>query len=138
MIDKQAAELCSRALEACQNAYVPYSHFPVGACLLTKQGDFITGCNIENVSYGLTNCAERTALFKAVSDGVKKEDILAFAVASPSEHLITPCGACRQVMAELLAPETPVLLFNGKTSRQTTVQELLPLAFDDPVLHTGR
>ncbi|HBM81251.1 MAG TPA: cytidine deaminase, partial [Clostridiaceae bacterium] len=81
-----------------ENAYAPYSKFRVGAALLAKDGRIYTGCNIENASYGVTNCAERTAIFKAVSEGVK--DFISIAINSDSDMFVLPCGVCRQVMAE--------------------------------------
>lgn len=109
-------------------AYVPYSKFPVGAALLTKDGEVYTGCNIENASYPLSMCAERTAFFKAVSEGnVDFEKLL---VTGGTEGPISPCGACRQVMAEFCSPDMPVILTNEKgNTSETTVAELLPGAF---------
>lgn len=109
-------------------AYVPYSKFPVGAAVLTKDGKIYTGCNIENASYPLTNCAERTAIFKAVSEGdMEFEKIL---ITGGTEGPISPCGACRQVMAEFCAPDMPVVLTNTKGDTfETTVSDLLPGAF---------
>lgn len=109
-------------------SYVPYSKFPVGAALLTKEGEIYTGCNIENASYPLSICAERTAFFKAVSEG--KHEFEKILVTGGTEGPISPCGACRQVMAEFCSPDMPVILTNikGNTS-ETTVAELLPGAF---------
>ena len=123
-------KLLEAAVGAMKNAYVPYSHFQVGAAILLKDGSIITGCNIENASYGLCNCAERTTLFKAYSDGVKKSDIVAMSIAGATDGPISPCGACRQVMAELLNLNTPVYLTNVKGDvKETTVEELLPYSF---------
>ncbi|MDB5085490.1 MAG: cytidine deaminase [Bacilli bacterium] len=107
---------------------MPYSHFPVGAAILVEGGEIITGCNIENASYGLTNCAERTAVFKAVSEG--KGPIVHIAVIADTPGPCAPCGMCRQVLVEFCGPDTPVLLsnLNGKI-RETTVGSLLPDAF---------
>lgn len=111
-------------------AYVPYSKFPVGAALLTNDGEVFTGCNIENASFSLTNCAERTAIFKAVSEGV--HDFSKIVVTANSEGPISPCGACRQVIAEFCSPEMPVILTNrAGVTRETTVGELLPGAFTE-------
>ncbi|MEK4486507.1 cytidine deaminase [Psychrobacillus sp. FSL H8-0484] len=111
-----------------EKAYVPYSKFPVGAALLTKDGEVIHGCNIENASYGLTNCAERTAIFKAVSEG--KKEFSAIAIVGDTEGPISPCGACRQVLAEFCDGDMPVYLTNLKGNvLETTVSELLPGAF---------
>ena len=92
-------KLLEAAVKAMENAYTPYSHFNVGAALLLKNGEIITGCNVENASYGLCNCGERTALFKTYSLGYRKEDIVALSVAGATDGPISPCGACRQFMA---------------------------------------
>ena len=123
-------DLMEAAVKAMENAYVPYSHFQVGAALLLKDGQVILGCNIENASYGLCNCAERTALFKAYSEGITKDDIVAMSIAGATDGPISPCGACRQVMSELLHKNTPVYLTNLKGDvLKTTVEELLPYSF---------
>ena len=123
-------KLTEAAVKAMENAYVPYSKFKVGAALLLKNGEIITGCNIENASYGLCNCGERTALFRAYALGYRKDDIVAMSVAGATDGPISPCGACRQVMAELLRPETPVYLTNVKGDvMETSVKELLPYSF---------
>lgn len=115
---------------ALKKAYVPYSHFPVGACLVTKAGHTYQGLNIENASYGLTNCAERTAIFKAVSEG--ERDFQHLVIIGHTPEPIAPCGACRQVMAEFCEPDMPVTLVgeNG-VSKETTVAALLPYAFTE-------
>jgi cytidine deaminase len=121
--------LIEAAKQAREKAYVPYSKFQVGAALLTKDGKVIQGCNVENASYGLTNCAERTALFKAISDG--ESTFAVMAVIGDTEEPISPCGACRQVMVELCPPDMPVILTNLKGNvTETTVKALLPGAFD--------
>lgn len=121
-------KLMDEALKASKKAYVPYSRFPVGAAVLTEDGMVYTGCNIENVSYGLTNCGERTALFKAVSDGVHRFSALAVIV--DTKEPVSPCGACRQVMAELCPRDMKVYLGNVSGEiQETTVGELLPGAF---------
>ena len=89
-----------KAKEACNNSYSPYSHFQVGACLVMKDGSYVIGCNVENASYGLANCAERSALFSAYSNGYRKDDILEIVVMS--KNRFSPCGACRQVITELM------------------------------------
>ena len=123
-------KLLDAATLARENAYVPYSHFKVGAALLLKDGNIITGCNVENASYGLCNCAERTALFKAYSEGIKKSDIVAMSICADTDGPVSPCGACRQVMAELLNGNTPVYLTNLKGDvKEMTVDELLPYSF---------
>lgn len=122
-------ELMEAARRAREIAYVPYSRFAVGAAILTDDGKLFTGCNIENASYGLTNCAERTAFFKAVSEGYTR--FTAIAVVADTEGPCSPCGACRQVMTEF-APDARVLLTNLKGDVQvTSVRELLPGAFRD-------
>lgn len=116
------------ANEMLEKAYVPYSKFPVGAALVTKEGKIYTGCNIENASYPLTNCAERTAVFKAVSEGDKEFQTIV--VTADTEGPVSPCGACRQVLVEFCDPEMPVVLTNKKGDiKETTVSELLPGAF---------
>ncbi len=121
-------ELVKLAIEARENAYVPYSKFPVGAAILTSNGKVYTGCNIENASYGLTNCAERTTIFKAVSEGEKK--IKMIAIAGDTEGPISPCGACRQVISEFSDEDTKVILTNLKGNiEETTISKLLPGAF---------
>ncbi|MBP2097827.1 cytidine deaminase [Enterococcus rivorum] len=124
---KEWLETAETALE---KAYVPYSKFPVGACLVTDTGEMYQGVNIENASYGLTNCAERTAFFKAVSEGNRNFQHLVIIGNTPEP--ISPCGACRQVMAEFCEPTMPVTLVgkNGVTM-ETTVGELLPYAFTE-------
>ncbi|MFF2875244.1 cytidine deaminase [Gottfriedia sp. NPDC057991] len=125
-MDKQ--QPINEAIKARLNAYVPYSKFQVGAALLTKDGQVIRGCNIENASYGLTNCAERTALFKAYSNGIT--EFSAVAVVADTEGPVAPCGACRQVLFELAGPDTVVYLSNlNGVIQETTVKELLPGAF---------
>ena len=123
-------DLIELAVEVSKQAYVPYSHFPVGAVLLTKNGDIYTGVNIENASFGLTNCGERTAIFKAVSEGAS--DFKELIVYGQTEKPISPCGACRQVMAEFFEPDLPVtLLSQNKSTVVMTVKDLLPYSFTD-------
>lgn len=126
--NQQREELIERAKEARKRAYVPYSQFAVGAALQAADGRIYLGCNIENASFGLTNCAERTALFKAVSEG--KTQFVALAVVADIDDPVTPCGACRQVLIEFCPPDMPVILANytGK-QKVTTVSQLLPGAF---------
>lgn len=129
-------ELIARATGAREFAYVPYSRFRVGAALLGRDGRVFTGCNIENVSYGLTNCAERTAIFKAVSEGCLEFEALA--VVADTEALTAPCGACRQVIAEY-GPDTRVIIANLKGDRKImTASELLPLTFTTQELYQGQ
>ena len=125
-------ELIEKAIEGRKNAYVPYSNFMVAAAVLLKDGTIITGCNVENASYGLSMCAERNTLFKMVSMGYRKEDTVAMAVVGDTEDPISPCGACRQVMVELLNPNTKIYLANlqGKV-KEMTLEELLPYSFKE-------
>lgn len=121
-----AKELMKIARKARQNAYAPYSHFAVGAALLTESGKVYTGCNIENASYGLTCCAERNAIFAAVGAGERRFKMLAVAADSPEP--VAPCGACRQVIAEFGIPL--VVMGNLKEATKTmTAEELLPYGF---------
>ena len=126
---KSDDELIKIALKAREKAYVPYSHFKVGAALETKDGRVYEGCNIENASYGLTNCAERTAFFAAMADGCRPGDFVKLAVVGQTEDVISPCGACRQVISELAA-DCEIVLANleGKMLK-TNIQNLLPGAF---------
>lgn len=125
-------EWIEAAVKAADKAYIPYSHFPVGACLVTDDEELITGCNIENSSFGLTNCAERTAFFKAVSDG--KVHFKHLVVYGKTKDPISPCGACRQVMAEFCDPDTPVTLVSESLeTKEMTVEQLLPYSFTDLV-----
>ncbi|KHF41880.1 cytidine deaminase [Halalkalibacter okhensis] len=121
-------ELIVEAKRAREQAHVPYSNFPVGAALLMEDGTVYKGANIENASYGLTNCAERTALFKAYSEGNKNVKMVA--VVADTDRPVSPCGACRQVMVELCSRDTNVILTNLKGDiTEMTVEELLPGAF---------
>jgi cytidine deaminase len=109
-------------------SYSPYSHFPVGAALECGDGTVYTGCNIENAAYGATMCAERTAIFKAVSEGHR--DFVRIAIAGRSEDYCVPCGTCRQVMMEF-APEIEVICLNGAgDAKKFALRELLPYGFD--------
>ncbi|MBM6619262.1 cytidine deaminase [Bacillus suaedaesalsae] len=121
-------QLITAAKEARELAYVPYSKFKVGAALLTKDGKVYKGCNIENAAYSMTNCAERTALFKAISEADK--DFTAIAVVADTERPVPPCGACRQVISELCPSDMKVYLTNlNGIVEELTVAELLPGAF---------
>lgn len=121
-------DLLQRAIKARDNAYTPYSKFNVGAALVSKEGKVYEGCNIENASYGLTVCAERTSIFNAVTEGTR--EFTAIAIAADTEGPCSPCGACRQVIAEFCAPTMPVYLTNLKGDvLETTVEALLPGAF---------
>lgn len=121
-------ELIKEAVKARNFAYAPYSNFKVGAAILAEDGQIFHGCNIENAAYSVTNCAERTALFKAYSEGVTK--FVSMAVVADTEEPVSPCGACRQVISELCSPEMEVILANLKGDiHRTTAAELLPGAF---------
>lgn len=125
-------ELCTLAVKAMENAYVPYSGFRVGAALLTKDGKVYTGCNIENASYSPTVCAERTAVFKAVSEGEREFSAIAVAGGQNGEinGVCPPCGVCRQVLAEFCKEDFTVLLVKGEGEYEKhTLADLLPMSF---------
>lgn len=127
-------DLLALARSAREQAYAPYSRFQVGAALLTHDGRRFGGCNVENAAYGLCNCAERTALFAAVSAGCRPGEFAALAVIADTDDPVSPCGACRQVMAELCNDTMPVLLGNLHGDVQkTTVGSLLPGSFKLPL-----
>ncbi|MGA0875358.1 MAG: cytidine deaminase [Bacilli bacterium] len=122
--------LIKAAINATKACHVPYSKFKVGAAILMKDGTIIEGANIENSSYGLSMCAERTALYHAHLKGYRKQDMVAMAVIGPTDGPISPCGACRQVMHELMNSKTPIYLSNLKQDiKETTPEALLPYAF---------
>ncbi|HHU56500.1 MAG TPA: cytidine deaminase [Acholeplasmataceae bacterium] len=122
-------KLYEEALKAYHNSYSPYSRYKVGASILLSDGKIINGCNVENASYGLTNCAERTALFYAFSQGYRKEDIKKLLVIADGRPA-SPCGACRQVLVELMNPDAEVILTNlNKEVKILKVKELLPYYF---------
>jgi cytidine deaminase len=128
--ENQIKLLVEKAQTIKERAYVPYSHFPVGAAVLYKDDTIIQGVNVENVSFGATNCAERTALFTGIANGYSKEDIVAIAVSANTKDYITPCSICRQVMVELCQADTPIYLTNGNNDiKEVTVDELVPYAF---------
>ncbi len=127
-------ELLKKAIEARRMAYAPYSHYKVGACLLCADGSLYNGCNIENSAFGPSICAERTAIFKAVSEG--KRDFLAIAIAggeenAPEDELSTayPCGVCRQVMTEFCTGDFHIYCGNLDNIEEYTLTELLPKSF---------
>ena len=128
MTEVEIQKLMDCAIKARENAYSPYSHFAVGAALLCEDGTLYEGCNIENASYGLTNCAERTAIFKAVSEGHIK--FKALAVVADTEGPCAPCGACRQVMAEFKIPLIIMGNLMGNV-KIVTIEELLPFSFSE-------
>ena len=117
--------------EAYDNAYAPYSHFQVGALLVMRDGTFVKGANIENASYGLCNCAERSALFAAYTNGYRKEDILELMILTKSDIPSSPCGACRQVITEFFEKTATVNCYSrsGKV-KKFTVGDMCPYPFD--------
>ena len=124
--EEKLIELFEKAMSASKNSYSPYSKFPVGAAILTSDGRIYTGCNVENRSYGLTNCAERTAMFTAVAEGARR--IAAVAIAAPkADYPVGPCGACRQVLTEFGDDNVPVV-FGSKIEnlKKATLGELYP------------
>lgn len=124
----EATKLMEEAKKARENAYVPYSKFKVGAALLTKDGKVYHGCNIENAAYSMCNCAERTAIFSAYA--VRDTEFTALAVVADTDRPCSPCGACRQVIAELCPKDMIVYLTNLKGDvQEITVEQLLPGAF---------
>jgi len=134
MIDYKV--LIKKAQEAKGKAYVPYSNFRVGAAILSEDGQIFTGCNIENVSYSLTICGERTALFKAVSEGVRK--FKAIAISTDTEEITSPCGSCRQALLEF-GKDIDVIMANAHGDYKVCkVKDLLPLAFSSAKLEEER
>lgn len=126
------SKLVDAAIEGRNNSYSPYSKFKVGAAALLKDGTIIRGCNIENISYGLSCCAERNTIFSLICQGYKCEDIVAFAVVGDTKEPISPCGACRQVMAEFFKKDMPIILANlNKDIKVTNIVELLPYSFEE-------
>ncbi len=127
--DATLTTLAREAIAAAERAYAPYSKFKVGAALLAEDERVFTGCNVENASYGLTNCAERTAVFKAVSEGATR--FKAIAIAGGVGDVAMPCGACRQVLAEFCPPDAPVrcVSLDGAITKDFTVGALLPGVF---------
>jgi homotetrameric cytidine deaminase len=123
-------ELTQRAIDAARNSYSPYSHFRVGAALKLSNGEIVTGVNVENVSYGLTICAERSALVTAVSQfgpGIRVEAVV---VVNLNDAASPPCGACRQMLAEFVLPDAPVTFPSSDGAQTMTFSELMPLAFE--------
>ena len=122
-------QLINLAFTSADNAYAPYSNYKVGACLLCKDGNYFLGANIENASYGATNCAERSAVFAAYSYGYRKDDFDTLCIVCYGKTIAAPCGICRQVLSELLNQDTPIVLANKENSMVTTIAELLPMQF---------
>ncbi len=126
-----AEDLLEEAIEARALSYSPYSHFAVGAALLLKDGRIFHGANVENSSYGLSMCAERNAIYHALMEGCTSDDFLALAIAGDTDEPISPCGACRQVIAEFFPMEAKIYLGNVHGDiKIMTVGELLPYAFE--------
>jgi cytidine deaminase len=125
-------DLYKKAKEVLPNSYAQYSNFKVAAALRLKNGEIITGVNVENASFGLTNCAERSALFTAYSQGYRKDDIEEILITTEQEEIISPCGACRQVMRELLPEDANVYMTtcNGEVKKVKN-RDLLPFAFTE-------
>jgi cytidine deaminase len=126
--EKQRARLLQMARAAMKKAYAPYSKFRVGAALLTNTGKVFTGCNVENASYGMTNCAERTAIFSAVAQLGPKLEVMAVAVVNDHGVPCSPCGACRQVIYEF-GPDAVVFFQGAEGEKQAHITELLPEGF---------
>lgn len=125
-------QLMDTAKNASVQSYAPYSQFPVGAAILMESGEILTGCNVENVSFGLTICAEQTAVVKAVSEGHKKFKAIAVWAKNKPYGSITPCGACRQILSEFLPADAPVYRYDdaGKIVSET-MSTMLPFAFEE-------
>ena len=128
MIEQEVQKLIQAAIEMRKQSYSPYSNFAVGAAVLSNDGYIYGGCNIENASYGLTNCAERTAIFNAVSDG--KRNISAIAIVADTDRPCSPCGACRQVIGEFKIPCIIMANLKGEY-KMVTLEELLPFSFSN-------
>ena len=124
-------ELVKKAFEGMANAYAPYSKYHVGAAVELKDGTVFIGANVENASYGATNCAERSAVFAAYSNGYRKDDIVALSIVSDGDRLCGPCGICRQVLSELIGNDVPIYLSNGTENKDTNMGELLPMQFTE-------
>ena len=125
------SKLIETAMEQLKFSYTPYSNFKVGASLLTKNGQIYTGCNIENAAYTPTNCAERTAIFKAVSEGVREFD--AICIVGGKDGILTeytaPCGVCRQVMREFCRGDFTLVFYDGEKTAEYTLDEMMPHSF---------
>jgi len=128
--DASLLNLYDLARQAAENAYSPYSHFRVGAALRLTSGEVVTGTNVENMSYGLTICAERSAVVRAVSQFGPEIRVEAVAVANLNDAPSPPCGACRQVLSEFTLPDAPVIFPVEEGERVMAFRELLPLAFE--------
>lgn len=125
---KEKEKLLLAALEAKENSYAPYSNFHVGAALISENGNIYSGCNVENSSYGLTICAERSAIFKMVASGEKK--IKSILIVGETQEFLPPCGACRQVISEFAEEDTEVILVTGKKEfKSIPFAEMMPYRF---------
>lgn len=132
-------QLINLAKEAQSNSYSPYSSFPVGAVVLAKDGNYFFGANIENSSYPLTMCAERNALYNAYNHGYKKDDLISLALIANTKDYCSPCGACRQVMSELLPLDAKVIMANKDGQyKEVSVKDLLPFAFSSSDLEGAK
>lgn len=133
ILEEQKQQLVKEAIQARKNSYAPYSHFQVGAALLCEDGQVYTGCNIENAAFTPTNCAERTAFFKAVSEGQKNFTAIAVVGGRAAEGIADytyPCGVCRQVMAEFCKSDFQILVAKSETDyKEYTLEELVPHRF---------
>jgi homotetrameric cytidine deaminase len=130
IIDPALQNLLEQAGAAARNSYSPYSGFKVGCAIRLTSGEIVTGTNVENVSYGLTMCAERSALVRAVAEFGPGIRIAAVAVANLNSAASPPCGACRQMLSEFILPEAPIIFPAGDQSRVMQFSELFPLAFE--------
>jgi cytidine deaminase len=128
---KSQEELIQEAFKAMKNSYAPYSKYHVGAAIEMKDGTVLYGANIENASFGATNCAERSAVFAAYSNGYRKDDIVQLAIVSDGDEVAAPCGICRQVLSELVHEDMPIILSNGRETVVETVRSLLPMQFGE-------
>ncbi|MBQ9108095.1 MAG: cytidine deaminase [Clostridia bacterium] len=125
-------QLIETAVKAREMAYAPYSHYKVGAALLAKSGKIYTGCNVENASFTPTNCAERTAFFKAISEGDREFEMIAIVAGKDGEELsknCTPCGVCRQVMTEFCHKDFKIILGTPDDFKVLTLEEIMPHSF---------
>ena len=125
-------QLIETAVKARETAYAPYSHYKVGAALLAKSGKIYTGCNVENASFTPTNCAERTAFFKAISEGDREFEMIAIVAGKDGEELsknCTPCGVCRQVMTEFCDKDFKIILGTPDDFKVLTLEEIMPYSF---------
>ena len=125
-------QLIETAVKAREMAYAPYSHYKVGAALLAKSGKIYTGCNVENASFTPTNCAERTAFFKAISEGDREFEMIAIVAGKDGEELsknCTPCGVCRQVMTEFCNKDFKIILGTPDDFKVLTLEEIMPYSF---------